>query len=184
MVATQSMMVKIGTPASDFKLNDTTTGEAFALKDAANKSVLLMFICNHCPYVVHIIDKLVQVAQYAEDKGIACVAINSNDVVKYPEDSPEKMKVFANKHAFHFPYLFDENQDIAKAYDAACTPDIFLYDANHKLYYRGQLDSSRPSNNKPVTGESLLHAINELLESKQPPSHQMPSIGCNIKWKS
>jgi len=183
MVATQSSMLDIGTLASDFQLNDGQ-GKSFSLEKSQGKPFLIMFICNHCPYVIHVIEKLVEIAKFAEAKGIPCFAINSNDIKKYPADSPYNMIKFAEKHAFNFPYLFDEKQEVAKAYKATCTPDFFLYDKNHKLFYRGQMDDSRPGNNKPITGNSLLQAIKDVLKRNDPPKEQKPSIGCNIKWKT
>ena len=183
MVATPSSMVSIGTPANDFQLSEPG-GKTFSLSDAKNKPVLLIFMCNHCPYVIHIIEKLAELGRYAERKGVVCFGINANDVENYPQDSPEKMISFAKQYSLSFPYLFDETQEVAKSYKAACTPDFFLYDKNHHLFYRGQMDSSRPGNNKPVTGESLKAAIDDLCALKTPPDNQKPSIGCNIKWKS
>jgi len=183
MVATQSSMIEIGTKASDFHLEDHQKN-IFSLNNFENKPLFMMFICNHCPYVIHVIKKLVELTEFAQENGIACLAINSNDVENYPEDSPEKMISFAKKNNFNFPYLFDEKQEVAKAYKAACTPDFFLYNKDKRLFYRGQMDSSRPGNNKIVTGESLLRAIKDLLTGKTSPLDQKPSIGCNIKWKA
>ena len=142
-----------------------------------------MFICNHCPFVKHVRHGLVKLANDYLPKGISFVAINSNDVVAYPEDSPERMKAVARELGYPFPYLYDESQEVARAYDAVCTPDFFIFDSSMKLVYRGQLDDSRPSNHIPVTGESIREALDNILEGKPVSPHQKPSIGCNIKWK-
>ena len=142
-----------------------------------------MFICNHCPFVKHVNEALVKLANDYIPKGISFIAISSNDVVNFPEDSPEKMKQTAKELGYSFPYLYDESQEVARAYDAACTPDFFIYDKNLKLVYRGQLDDSRPSNGLPVTGKDIRSAFDLLLAGKNVPAEQMPSIGCNIKWK-
>jgi len=144
---------------------------------------LVVFICNHCPYVIHIRDSFISFSTEYESKGLGIVAISSNDVVSYPDDSPEKMRDEALKYAYPFPYLFDENQNVAKAYRAACTPDFFLYDNERTLVYRGQYDSSRPKNSVPVTGEDMRKATEALLNGDIIPAEQMPSMGCNIKWK-
>ena len=142
-----------------------------------------MFICNHCPFVKHVNEALVKLANDYIPKGISFIAISSNDVVNFPEDSPEKMKQTAKELGYTFPYLYDESQEVARAYDAACTPDFFIYDKDLKLVYRGQLDNSRPSNGLPVTGKDIRNAFDLLLAGKNIPAEQMPSIGCNIKWK-
>jgi len=142
-----------------------------------------MFICNHCPFVIHVNTELVTLAHDYAKKGIKCIAISSNDVVNYPQDSPEKMKIHAEKEGYPFPYLFDADQSIAKAYDAACTPDFYVFDSNLELTYRGQLDDSRPGNNIPVSGKDLRHALDCLVETLENKTTQKPSIGCGIKWK-
>ena len=146
-------------------------------------ALLVVFICNHCPYVVHIRDSFISFVSEFNNKGLGVVAINSNDIESYPEDSPQKMTEDSLKYTYPFPYLFDESQEIAKAYKAACTPDFFLYDKNRTLVYRGQYDSSRPKNLEPVTGDDLRNATNALIQDSIIPSEQKPSMGCNIKWK-
>ena len=170
--------------APDFNLLNTVTFEMNSLQDlkGANGTVIL-FICNHCPYVIHINNFLVLLANTYQTKGINFIAISSNDVVNYPQDSPEKMKALATKVGYPFPYLYDETQEVAKAYDAACTPDIFLFDKNLNIFYHGQLDDSRPENGIPVTGKDLILAMDLLLEDKSFVGKELPSIGCGIKWK-
>ena len=183
MVETASTMLKLATKAPEFTLPDYT-GKKFSIQDFHSASALLaMFICNHCPYVKHIKEELSRLTNDYQTRGVAIVGINSNDSKKYPDDSPEMMKKMAEENDWEFPYLIDEDQSIAKAYSAACTPDFFLFDQDRKLYYRGQLDGSRPGNNVPVTGEDLRHALNCLLHNKPGPEVQKPSMGCNIKWK-
>ena len=182
MAETPSTMLELGTPAPFFRLPDLD-GKLVSLDDFRGKPLLVAFICNHCPYVKHVIDKFSELAREYQRKGVAVVAINSNDVDAYPEDSPERMREFAAKHHFTFPYLFDESQEVAKAYRAACTPDFYLFDREHKLVYRGQMDGSRPGNGVPVTGEDLTRAVELLLAGKPIPEDQRPSVGCNIKWK-
>jgi peroxiredoxin len=182
MVLTPSQMLPLGTPAPDFDLPDPD-GNRVRLADYAGKPLLVMFICNHCPYVKHMKTELGAFsAEYAE-KGLASVGINSNDVENYPEDSPAKMKEDAERFGYAFAYLFDEDQSVAKAYSAACTPDFFLFDADHRLVYRGQFDDSRPNSGVPVTGEDLRVAVDDLLAGGAPSTDQTASIGCNIKWK-
>ena len=184
MAATPSTMMPLGTRAPDFSLPDTISGKTRSLSELKGKNAtLVIFICNHCPYVLHINDELVRIAGKYQPKGVSIIAISSNDVVNYPQDSPELMKELAENVGYTFPYLYDESQDVARAYDAACTPDPFLFDANLKCVYRGQLDSSRPKNDIPVTGEDLRNALDALLAGEPVPAHQIPSIGCNIKWK-
>ena len=149
----------------------------------SGKVNLIMIICNHCPYVKHVNRGLVKLANDYMDRGVSFIAISSNDVINYPQDSPEKMKIVALEEGYPFPYLYDESQDVAKAYMAACTPDFFLFDGNLDLVYRGQMDDSRPSNGKPVTGKDLRVAIDTVLKSEKVPEFQIPSIGCGIKWK-
>jgi peroxiredoxin len=183
MVETASTMLALGTKAPDFELPDTG-GKMVSLKDfAGSKALLVVFMCNHCPYVKHIIDKFVEIAREYQSKGVAVVGINSNDVDNFPDDSPENMTATAKAKGFTFPYLYDENQETAKAYKAACTPDFFLFDANRKLVYRGQLDDSRPGSGKPVTGADLKAAMGAVLANKKVLELQKPSMGCNIKWK-
>lgn len=184
MSLTPTKPVALGFEAPDFILPDPRSGKNISLDEVkGEKGTLVMFICNHCPYVKHIIDELVNIGNDYISEGIGIVAINSNDIEKYPDDHPDKMKILATELNFPFPYLFDESQKVAKAYDAACTPDFDLFDANGKCIYRGQLDGSRPGNNIPVTGEDLRKALNQVLKGEKVPKKQMPSIGCNIKWK-
>ncbi len=185
MAATPSVMVPLGTPAPDFTLPDAVSGEMKSLRELqGEKGTVVMFICNHCPYVKHIQKELVEVAKEYIPKGIAFIAINSNDPEQYPEDSPENMKRVAEALGYPFPYLFDETQEVAKAYQAACTPDFFVYDAQLRLVYRGQFDDARPGNQEPVTGKDLRAALDALLKGRTiPEDQQKPSIGCNIKWR-
>ena len=184
MSAVNSTMLELGTKAPKFSLTDTVTGKNVQLKDfRGNKALLVMFISNHCPYVKNIKKGITEYAKDYLPKGVGIVAISSNDIENYPDDSPEKMKEDAEKYGYPFPYLYDETQGIAKAYKAACTPDLFLFDQKHELVYRGQFDSSRPSNDEPVTGEDLREATDKVLAGEDLPENQTPSIGCNIKWK-
>ncbi len=184
MAAVESMMVELGIKAPSFKLPSVTGGNVELYKYAKNsKGTVILFICNHCPYVKHINAKLVEIANKYIQRGIAFIAINSNDIEKYPADSPEEMKKLSIEENYPFPYLFDESQEVAKAYEAACTPDLYMFDAELKLTYRGQFDDSRPGNEKEVTGSDLQRAIEALLNVKEPLDPQIPSIGCNIKWK-
>lgn len=184
MAAVKSTMLELGTKAPYFSLMDTITGKNVSLDDyRGNRGLLVIFICNHCPYVKLIKEELVQYATDFMPKDVAVVAISSNDVENYPQDGPDKMKEDAEKLGYPFPYLFDENQDAAKAYKAACTPDLFLFDENQELYYRGQFDDSRPKNDVEPNGEDLREATERMLEGKPAPENQTPSIGCNIKWK-
>lgn len=184
MARTPSNMLPLGTKASDFKLKDVQTGSFKTFNDVSgSKGTLVMFICNHCPFVKHIEDELVKLGLDYMNKGIGVVAISSNDIEKYPADSPEKMKELAEEKGYSFPYLFDETQSVAKSYDAACTPDFYLYDAEAKLAYRGQLDDSRPGSEIPVTGKDLRAAIEAVIAGRTPGTDQKPSLGCNIKWK-
>jgi peroxiredoxin len=177
-------MLPWGTLAPDFRLPDAVSGRPIGLADFAPKPALVvMFICNHCPYVKHIKAGLVAFARDYQAKGIAVVAINANDVDNYPEDSPAKMKAEAKAAGYTFPYLFDETQAVAKAYHAACTPDLYLFNRNRQLVYRGQFDDSRPGNGRPVTGADLRAACDAVLAGRAPAADQKPSIGCNIKWK-
>jgi peroxiredoxin len=183
MVLTPSTMLTLGTEAPDFSLPDTE-GRTVSLSDFDDSPVLLVaFICNHCPYVHHVRDGFSKLASEYQAKGVAVVGINANDVENYPDDSPEKMKLEKANIGYTFPYLYDETQEVAKAYKAACTPDFFLYDKDRKLVYRGQMDSSRPGNGQPVTGEDLRAAMDAVLAGQPVSETQMPSAGCNIKWK-
>lgn len=175
-------MVALGTPAPDFALPDTD-GRLVSRKEFANKPLLVVFLCNHCPYVKHIANDLAVLARKYEEKGIRVVGISSNDVTNYPDDAPAKMRVEKQKRGYPFPYLFDESQAVARAYHAQCTPDFFLYDAQHRLAYRGQMDDSRPGNGKPVTGHDLTMAVDAVVAGKPAAVVQKPSMGCNIKWK-
>ncbi len=184
MARTTSRMLPLGTPAPPFVLRDTVTGRTVALGDFAASPVLLVaFICNHCPFVKHILDGFVSFARDLGAHGVAVVAISSNDAVSYPEDGPEKMARIATREHFTFPYLYDESQKVAEAYQAVCTPDFFLFDRDRRLAYRGQFDASRPGNGIPVTGADLRAACELLLQGKLPPTEQTPSVGCSIKWK-
>jgi peroxiredoxin len=178
-------MLPLGTPAPDFRLANAVDGKTVSLADFRGaKALLLMFICNHCPFVKHVADGLAQLAKEYQAQGVAVVGINSNDVEAHPDDAPEKMAEEARQRGYAFPYLFDETQAVAKAYRAACTPDFFLFDQAKRLVYRGQLDSSRPDNGVPVTGQDLRAALDAVLAGQTPAQEQKPSIGCNIKWKA
>ncbi|WP_111309089.1 thioredoxin family protein [Confluentibacter sediminis] len=185
MANTPSNMLPLGTKAPSFNLLDTVSDNLLSLQNLKGKQgTVIMFICNHCPFVLHVNNQLVKIAHDYSKKGISFIAISSNDAVNYPQDGPEKMTIQAKNEQYPFPYLYDESQDVAKAYDAACTPDIYLFDADLKLNYRGQLDDSRPGNGIPVTGDDLRHALDCLIENKENTQLQKPSIGCNIKWKT
>ena len=185
MSLTESTMLELGTTAPDFALTDTVTGNLVSRDDFKGKDALLvMFICTHCPYVKHIEASLGKFGADYASKPIGIVAISSNDAINYPADNPAGLKAQAKAQGFTFPYLYDESQAVAHAYSAACTPDFFLFDKNQKLVYRGQYDSGRPGNGKPVTGEDLRAAIDAVLAGKPVPQEQRPSIGCNIKWKA
>ncbi len=184
MVETMSMDLPLGTPAPNFSLPDVVTGQVVSLDDFKDaRALLVMFLCNHCPYVIHIRERLGTIAGMYQKKGVAVVAINSNDVEAYPDDRPEEMRRIAREKRWTFPFLFDETQEVAKAFRAACTPDFYLFDKDRKLVYHGQLDRSRPSNRHPVTGEDLRAAMERLLHGLPIPGEQAPSTGCNIKWK-
>jgi peroxiredoxin len=184
MVRTPSTMLTLGTPAPDFKLMNVD-GREVELADFAGKPALLvMFMCNHCPFVIHVADQLAQLASEYMARGVAVVGINSNDTAAHPADSPERMVAEAEERGYPFPYLFDETQEVAHAYRAACTPDFFLFDKDRKLAYRGQLDDSRPGNGVPVTGKDLRAALDAVLAGKKPAEEQRASLGCNIKWKA
>ena len=184
MARTPSNMLPLGTEAPTFSLLDTVSGNTYSLNELkGEKGTVVMFICNHCPFVIHINSELVNIANEYQAKGVSFIAISSNDVENYPQDGPDKMKIHAASVNYSFPYLYDETQEIAKAYDAACTPDLYLFDDNLKLTYRGQLDDSRPGNDIPVTGNDLRYALDCIIEGKENLEVQKPSIGCNIKWK-
>lgn len=184
MAATPSNMIPLGSNAPKFTLPDVVSGNMAALQDLkSDKATVIMFICNHCPFVKHVQNGLIALAKDYIPKGVAFIAISSNDVEGYPDDSPEKMKAIAQEKGYPFPYLYDESQDVAKAYKAACTPDFYIFDSDMKCVYRGQLDDSRPSNDTPVTGTDIREALDNLLSGKPVSEDQKPSIGCNIKWK-
>ena len=181
MAAVESQMLSLGTSAPAFSLPDPD-GTLHSLRDDA-QATLVMFICNHCPFVKHIREELARLGDEYLARGVAVFAINSNDVTTHPGDSPENMKAEAERWGYRFPYLFDEDQSVAKSYKAACTPDFFVFDGDLTLAYRGQLDSSRPSNDLPVDGQDIRRALDAVLDGSQPDSVQSPSIGCNIKWR-
>jgi peroxiredoxin len=185
MARTESTMLKLGTVAPDFALTDVVTGNTVRRDDfKGSDALLVLFICAHCPFVKHIEKDLAQFGKDYAGKPLAIVAISSNDAVAYPSDNPAGLKQQAETFGFTFPYLFDETQAVAKAYDAVCTPDIFLFDKDWKLAYRGQFDASRPGNGVPVTGADLRAAVDAVLAGRPAPEDQKPSIGCNIKWKT
>ena len=185
MANTPSNMLALGTKAPFFELpNPSHSNEIQSLEDLkGEKGTLVIFMCNHCPFVLHVIDKLTELYEDYHTQGIEFIAINANDVEKYPADSPEKMIEFQIERKFEFPYLYDETQEVAKAFGAACTPDFFLFDNQDKLVYRGQLDDSRPGNGIPLSGSDLRGAIDSVLYNRTVNPNQKPSIGCNIKWK-
>jgi peroxiredoxin len=184
MVLTPSTMLPLGTPAPDFTLTNAVDGRPVSPADFEDRpGLLVMFICNHCPYVQHVRGELGRLAADYMPRGLAVVAINSNDVEAHPEDGPERMKSLALAEGWSFPFLFDETQEAARAYRAACTPDFFLFDADRRLVYRGQLDDSRPGNSIPVTGRDLRAAIEAVLAGEPVSEQQEPSVGCNIKWR-
>ena len=184
MSLTPSTMMPLGTQAIDFNLQDVVSGNQISLKNFENKKALLvMFICRHCPYVLHTQSEIAKIGKDYMNKPLGIVAISANDISAYPEDSPEGMREQAKELGFAFPYCYDETQETAKAYTAACTPDFFLFDKDRKLVYRGQLDGSRPGNNVPLTGKDLRAAIDAVLEDKVVNLEQRPSTGCSIKWK-
>jgi peroxiredoxin len=183
MALTASTMLELGTKAPDFSLPDTD-GNMVSLSDFDDAPALLVvFTCNHCPFVKHVLDHFLSLAKEYQAKGLAVVGINSNDVESYPDDRPERMAQIAREKGFTFPYLYDETQEVAKSYRAACTPDFFLFDGQRRLAYRGQMDDSRPGNNVPLTGADLRAALDAVLAGQPVPQRQKPSMGCNIKWK-
>ncbi len=184
MSLTPSNTFEKGAIAPDFLLPDTVSGEIISLQNIkGERGTVVFFICNHCPFVIHVNKELVQLANDYTSKGIGFVAISSNDVENYPQDSPEKMKIQAEELGYPFPYLYDETQEVAKAYDAACTPDIYVFDSGLKSVYHGQLDSSRPGNGVPVTGKDIRAVLETMLSNRLYTGDEKPSIGCNIKWK-
>lgn len=184
MAFTESNMLPLGTQAPDFELPDTVSGNDLKLQDIAQgKPTVIMFLCNHCPYVIHVNPEIVRIVSDYKPQGVAFVGISSNDVDKYPDDSPEKMTVFARETGYDFPYLYDESQEVAKAYDAACTPDFYVFDADGKLAYRGRIDDSRPGNDVALTGSDLRAALDAVLSDEPVSDTQYPSGGCGIKWK-
>ena len=184
MTLTESFMLELGTTAPDFALPNTVDNNIVTLSDYTQQPLFVMFICNHCPYVIHLATQLVNKAREFQQQGVAVVAISSNDISTHPQDGPEHMTGFAQQYGFSFPYLYDETQAIAKAYHATCTPDLYLFDAEHKLYYRGRFDNSTPGNGEPVTGDDLTVAVTAMLNDQPAPTTQLPSMGCNIKWQA
>lgn len=183
-MAMESRMLALGTKAPEFRLPDAVTGKQITLEDfAAAPALLVAFVCNHCPYVKHLLDGFVSFAREYAPNGLATVAISSNDIETHPQDGPAQMAQLSRSRQFTFPYLYDESQSAARAYEAACTPDFFLFDRERKLAYRGQFDGSRPGNKTPVTGADLRAAVDALLAGKAVPTAQIASIGCGIKWK-
>ncbi len=185
MAFTESNMLPLGTKAPNFTLPDPVSGMNLSLEEiAAGKSALVvMFLCNHCPYVIHVNPEIVRISREYQPQGVAFVAISSNDVVNYPDDAPDKMKIHALQTGYNFPYLYDESQEVARAYDAACTPDFYVFDAQRRLFYRGRIDNARPKTDTPLTGADLRAALDAVLAGKPAPEPQYPSGGCNIKWK-
>lgn len=184
MARTPSTMLELGTLAPDFNLLEPISETMVSLSEFAGQPLLVAFICNHCPYVILIKQAFAKFAKEYQQKGLQIVAINANDVDNYPDDSPEMMIEDASTLDYSFPYLYDETQQVARAYKAACTPDFFLFDKNHELYYRGQFDSARPKSDIKVTGEDMIDAVERLLANEPAPENQKPSLGCNIKWKN
>ena len=183
MAITESYMLPLQTKAPDFSLTNVVSGKVENLNQLKGKTgTLVVFICNHCPYVVHLIGALIETAKEFSKKGVNTIAISSNSTISHPQDGPKKMKILALEKKFPFPYLFDKTQEIAHLYKAACTPDFYLFDSNLSLYYRGRYDDSRPSNENPITGKDLHAAFNSMLKGKHTNRKQYPSLGCNIKW--
>jgi peroxiredoxin len=184
MALTPSNMLALGTPAPDFALPDAISHKTFSINDfSSEKATVVMFICNHCPYVIHVNPEIARMADEYQKLGVRFVAISSNDIDDHPEDAPEMMKKLAEIEGFNFPYLYDETQSVAKAYDAACTPDFYVFDKNLRLAYRGRIDNSRPNSGIPLTGKDLRGALDSLIGEKNVSHVQFPSMGCNIKWK-
>lgn len=185
MALTPSNMLPLGTIAPHFSLPDTVSGETLSLRDLkSDRATVLMFICNHCPYVVHIREKLVELAKQYQANGVSFIAISSNNIKNYPADAPDKMAELAKSAGFTFPYLYDESQSVARAYQAACTPDLYVFDKQMKCVYRGRFDGATPGNNVPVTGQDLCSALDAMLANKPVLQQQLPSMGCNIKWNT
>ncbi|MCG6888184.1 MAG: thioredoxin family protein [Gammaproteobacteria bacterium] len=184
MVQTPSTMLDLGTSAPAFSLPEPLTGNQVSLSEQQGKPLLVVFSCNHCPYVLHVIDSFVSFANSAHRRGLAVVMISANDAAGYPQDGPAKMAEFARARGFEFPYLYDQTQQVAAAYQAACTPDFYLFDKAHRLVYRGQYDDSRPGNHEPITGKDLQAAVNSVLAGDDISGEQIPSVGCNIKWRA
>ncbi len=185
MALTYSNMMALGTEAPDFALPDTVSGVTMTFADIAGRAgTVVMFVCNHCPYVKHVNSELVRLARDYAPRGIGFVAISSNDIEHYPEDAPEKMKVVATEVGYPFPYLYDESQGVARIYQAACTPDFYLFDAARRLVYRGRLDASTPGNGLPLNGQDLRAAIDAVISGSSVAARQDPSMGCNIKWRA
>ncbi|QLL09866.1 thioredoxin family protein [Mycobacterium vicinigordonae] len=182
-MAIESTMIELGTPAPSFTLPNPATGGMVSLEDLTGPALVVTFICNHCPYVQHVAAGLAALGRDFAERGVAMVAISSNDVVTYPQDGPEQMVAEARRHGWTFPYLYDESQDVARAFSAACTPDTFVFDGERRLVYRGQLDDSRPKNDQPVTGADVRAAVAAVLGGRQVGADQRPSIGCGIKWR-
>jgi len=185
MARTPTVEMELGYKAPDFSLPNVVFGNNQRYNDIkGEKATVVMFICNHCPFVIHVMDELIRIGNDYKDRGIGFVAISANDVSTHPDDSPDKMKALAKEKNFPFPYLYDETQEVAKAYTAACTPDFSVFDANDNCVYRGQLDDSRPGNNDPINGKDLREVLDKLIAGESIPSQQKPSLGCNIKWKA
>ena len=184
MARTPTTQIPLGFKAPKFNLPDVISNKNISLNDIdQSKGLVVMFICNHCPYVIHVMDEIINIANYYQNKGIGFFAINSNYVINYPDDDPSKMKLFAQEKKFTFPYLYDESQKTAKDYDAACTPDFSVFDKELNCIYRGQMDNARPKNDAPNDGKDLRKVLDYILENKKLDFEQKPSLGCNIKWK-
>ena len=183
MVATPSTMIPLGTKAPSFELLNVIEQKTVAIKQDESAAHLVAFVCNHCPFVIHLLEHLTEYFNRLENEKVSVYLISSNDVAKYPADNPSKMRELARERDFHFPYLYDETQSVAKSYKAACTPDFFLFDHELSLYYRGRYDESRPGNGLPVNGLDLKGAVDQLLKGEPPTDSQHPSMGCNVKWK-
>ena len=184
MALTESTMLALGTKAPDFNLPDSVSGNMISLNDIkSDLATVVIFSCNHCPYVIHVNEEIVRVAKEYQEAGVSFVAISCNDVERYPQDSPDKMAEFAKENDYTFPYLYDESQEVARAYGAACTPDFYVFDGQMNLVYRGQLDDSRPGNDQPLTGKDLRSALDAVLVNRPVDPMQRPSSGCGIKWK-
>lgn len=183
-MAVTSSQLPLGTVAPNFELTDTVSGNRFRLESGLHTATIIVFICNHCPSVLHMIDHFAAFAQHIQKRGVQVVAISSNNIVAYPQDAPDRMREFAQQHDFSFPYLFDESQDVARAYMAACTPDLYVFDANLVCVYRGRYDDSTPGNGVPVTGADLSDAVESLLNGQPVNPTQLPGLGCSIKWKT